>query len=1071
MKYAARTLPALLLALALSLSAQSGTGALRGKAVGRDGKPLSGVKVTLSRAGQPDERTVTEATGYFRFPAVPPGPACGLKFERADLKTVTLANLGITPGGTVSLDVILEAGKPEEVVALTGSAAAVDRTQFAAGAVFGRTELQTLPTARDPWAVAQLAPETMLDRDVLAGSESGAQSTVVARGDASGGAANVWTVDGIDVTDPASLGLSAVAYDFDAVESIAVRTGGAADVLMPTGGIALDIVTRRGGDALGGTVRFYLADGAFQSENLTDALRERGVGFTNRIRSYRDYGLSVGGPIVRNSVWWWGTYGVQDMDGFTVYNTPDRTTYGHFSLKVGARPFAGNRLEALFMASSREKSGLNASYAKPEGDTQYSRRSLGSPVFSLRDEQAFGNDLFLSVKLTAADSGTTTRPVVDQALQNIVTWDVANAMYVPYSSEFGRSWDSSALTRSRTDFQMLGSLYRESVLGLPHEIKTGFELSSRKSTSLSGYAQNFTVERNFTEPLIDLGEGLVVPPADWQYVRFEREDRDVSLLDQASFFIQDTVVKGRFAFTLGLRYDRQAPSTGAHTVAAVVENPASLALFDTESGSALADSLPPLLVQAIKAKYRWSTWSPRLGASWDLAGDGRTVLKLALSRYGEVLETGARVVRPVGLDGGLGFWWNDADRNGTVDVNEIFWRYSALYPETPYTLYNLYTDQGFLTDEAEAALAGGFASDAYLAGNYWDYDILDPSAVNYDYLTTFYRSDVDPDAKNVKTSPRTREVMLSLEREMGRDLAASVTATYRRYDNFDWAKLFYPADIFPSTPDLVVDNTESWYTAAGTVPDSIVIDGVTYGTGAAAGRTWYLPNELFPGPTPYRMVDKSTARRDYFGLDLALTKRLSHNWFLNASITLQDQRWHWGESFIDPTNQWALDGTAYGSIGGGLSGASSSLLFSRWLVKASGLYQLPWGVSLSATLQAREGWAVPKYVTLAYATDEAWPGLYKSNVVYLAPPASDNLPIFHNLSFRIEKSVKFAGGRMHLMADVFNLLNSAVVNGAYDSYLGTYYVDTGESVANPTNGLYTEILNPRVWRLGVRFEF
>ena len=1064
MKKAVRILPVLI--LALSLSAQIGTGDFRGKVVGKDGQPLAGVKVTLTRPDNPGEKTATEASGFYRFPSVPPGPDYGLRFEREDLKTVTLADIAVTVGGTVSIDVILEPGKPEDVLALTGSASAIDRTKMTSGSSFGRFELQLLPTARDPWAIARLVPGVALDREIVAGDVTGGQASVVARGDAANGAANVWTVDGIDVTDPLSLGASTVAFDFDTLDTVAVTTGGAADVLMPTGGIALNLVTRRGDNAIGGTARFYLTDGAFQGENLTDELRDGGIVASNRIRQFRDFGLSIGGPIVKDRVWWWGSYGVQDLDGFTIYDTPDRTLFSSFSFKVGARPFAGNRLEMMYMASSREKSGLNAAVAKPEGDHQYSRYRLGSPVFRLQDEQTFGNDLYVSMKLTVADTGTTTRPVVDEDLANIVTWDVANGVYVPYSADFGRSWDSSAFTRKRNDFQMMASLYRESVLGLPHDLKVGFEFSAKRTTGLSGYAQNFTVSRNFTEPLIDLGEGLVVPPSDWQYLRFDREDRDVSLLDQASFFLQDTVVKGRFAMTLGLRYDRQAPSTGAQTVAAVYESPASLALLNAESGSALADSLPPLHLDAIRARYRWSTWSPRLGLSWDLSGDGRTVVKLALSRYADLLEAGARVVRPLGLDGGLGFWWTDTSGNGVVDVNEIYWRYSALHPETPYALYLLYDLSGFLTEEAEAALEGGFESDAYLAGNYWDYDFNDPYAVNYDYLTTFYRSDVDPDARNVKTSPRTREIMLSLERELRPDLAASVTATYRRTDNFDWAKLFYPADIFPSTPDLVVDDTGTWYTEAGTVPDTVVIDGVTYDMGDAAGRTWYLPNESFPGDTPYRMVDKSAAFRTYYGIDLALTKRLSHKWFMNASVTLQDQRHHWGGSFIDPTNQWALDGQAYGS-----PGATSMLMYSRWLAKVSGLYQLPWGVSLAATLFAREGWRVPNTVTLAYATDEAWPGLYKSNTIYIWPAGKDRLPAVHDLSFRVEKSIRFGGGRAHFMADVFNVFNTAAATGAYPAHLGTYYVDTGESAANPTNRLFSAILSPRVWRLGVRFEF
>ena len=76
--------------------------------------------------------------------------------------------------------------------------------------------------------------------------------------------------------------------------------------------------------------------------------------------------------------------------------------------------------------------------------------------------------------------------------------------------------------------------------------------------------------------------------------------------------------------------------------------------------------------------------------------------------------------------------------------------------------------------------------------------------------------------------------MLSLEKELGPDLVASAAATFRRYDNFDWAKLFYPADIYPSTPDLVIDNTATWFAVAGTIPDTVTIGEETVDLGDAA---------------------------------------------------------------------------------------------------------------------------------------------------------------------------------------------------------------------------------------------
>ncbi len=81
----------------------------------------------------------------------------------------------------------------------------------------------------------------------------------MARG-ATNDAQNVWAMDGMVITDPAAIGASPTYYDFDAFEEMNITVGGA-DVTVQTGGIALNMVTRRGGNrvSLGG--RFYLTDG------------------------------------------------------------------------------------------------------------------------------------------------------------------------------------------------------------------------------------------------------------------------------------------------------------------------------------------------------------------------------------------------------------------------------------------------------------------------------------------------------------------------------------------------------------------------------------------------------------------------------------------------------------------------------------------------------------------------------------------------------------------------------------------------------------------------------------------
>lgn len=1071
-------IPAILvfaLSLSLTLAAQPVSGDVQGRVADKEGKPLAGVKVTLSKGQDADRQTTTDSTGRFRFPAVYPGPDYAVRAERLDSKTAVRSGVTVLVGGHVTVDLVLEPGKPEEQAAATGTLPAIDRKTTTLGMQFGRTELQTLPTVRDPWAIAALAPGVLIDRENVGGNESGRQAALIAKGDSTDGADNVWVVDGIDVTDPLETGTSSIRFDFDAIETVAVTTGGAADVTRQTDGIALTLVGRRGGNRLAATARLYLSDEAFQSSNMTSTLSSDGVVGTNRIEHLRDYGFSVGGPVVKNRIWLWGAFGSQDLYNNTIYNEPDRTLFSNLNFKLNAQPFAGNQFEAQIIASGRERYGDNAEVAKPEGDHVFGFKKLGDPVLKVQDLQTFGSNAYLSLKYVSSHTGTSAVPMVDESLTNPVVWDVAEAAYVPFSSSFGRSWDSSRIERKRKSFQLLGGLYKDSLLGMSHEFKAGLELSDKRSTSQSGYAHNLVISRDFVDPLIDLGEGLVVPPSDYQYFRIGRDNTEVLMGKQAAGYIQDTVTKGRMTMTLGLRYDLQRPSRGAVQLATLTSTTAWTKIVDSGAMGSIANYFPAIDVAPVKSRYEWSTWSPRIGLSWDVKGNGRTVVKLSLAQYGDVMPAGYGTASPLGLTGGFGFWWKDSDADNFAELGEIYWKYSTVHPETPNQLYALFTADGALTAAAIAALTGGFTGDAYLAGNYWDYDWTNNRAVDYDNITTFYRSDIDPDAKNVKTSPRTREIALGLERELSPDLTASATATFRRYDNFDWAKLFYPADVYPATPDLVVDNTATWYVPAGTVPASITVgegtSAKTYDLLDAGGRTWYLPSASFPGETPYRMVDKSTSFRTYLGLELAVTKRLAKRWFMNGSLTLQNQRVHWKDSYIDPTNRWAQDGQAYGNWGTAYDGKASVLMYARWAAKLSGLYQLPLGFSVSATLTAREGWKIPNYITLAYAEPESWAGLYRAGVVYLQAIDKDSLPVMKNLSFRVEKSLKLGTGRIYLMADVFNVLNAATVNRAYDAYLGTYYVDTEVFAANPYSRLSNEILNPRIFRLGARFEF
>jgi hypothetical protein len=148
-------------------------------------------------------------------------------------------------------------------------------------------------------------------------------------------------------------------------------------------------------------------------------------------------------------------------------------------------------------------------------------------------------------------------------------------------------------------------------------------------------------------------------------------------------------------------------------------------------------------------------------------------------------------------------------------------------------------------------------------------------------------------------------------------------------------------------------------------------------------------------------------------------------------------------------------------------------MYTRWMAKVSALYQLPLGFDVSGTFNIREGWKIPHYYWLEdddapnYAAG-SWANIYTQE--YL----KDSLPTFWNVTLRLEKKINIGTGKLYLMADCFNLFNSAIVNRAYDAYYGDAYFAGGEQYDSWTyvyNRRLNEILNPRIFRFGARFEF
>jgi hypothetical protein len=1043
------------LACAVSLVAQVRTGTIWGHVTDTQGAPLPGVSVSLKSTYSAILTQVTDAQGIYRFPSLEPSKEYTLRAELQGFKKQEKTGIIVVIGQQSRIDFTMEQGKLEEEVTVVAVTPTVDAKKTMVGKNVTQEILQALPTSRDPWNVMQLAPGIIMDRENVGGSESGQQAGYYAKGDPTGGSNNVWALDGVVVTDNAAIGGSPIYWDFDSFEEMNIVTGGA-DVSIQTGGIALNMVTRRGGNKVSMGGRFYLTDGYFQATPSASKLLGYGLTPTsyNRINTIKDYGFNVGGPIVKDRVWLWGSYGVQDINAVTIIGTPQKPVLTDYNFKLNIQPIPSNRFEAFLVSGNKTFYGRDSSQSFPEGNNQSAPYHFGDPTIKIQDEQTIGNNLLVSAKCAYSIAAFQLIPTSDPNSVNLVRYDATASV------QHGGGFYITKRPNDSFDFHI--QYFNDKILGVSHEIKLGVEYAYRRVNTDAGNPGDLTLYYDLNYPdlwwAIAPGSSSGNPgftPGMTQFGLWNRYNGTYTG-KQLTAFLQDTITAGRFNFLLGLRYDRQTPGIVGTNYETVNDNPV-WNMFDADVKQALYNFMPGTIVPTINPNYHWNLWSPRLGVTYDLFGTGKTILKLSGSLYGDYMGAGwpGYLYTPYGAGGSwMYFWWYDANHDGRVQASELYGNDPTTFAPIPL-------------------IVNGAVNPVFINTTEWNqWGSFTPGST---------APQPSPYTVNGKaTSTYTWEVLATIEHELLPDFNVGLTGSYRKYDHYSWDVPYYingPLGDYSVNGQSVLLSPSSYYPAA-TIPSTITYTDST-GThtvdlGSGPGHTYYFLQSPYQG-TPYYYHTLNTNYNSYWGLDLTFNKRLSHKWMLDGSVSYMDQRQHYGNGYLDPSSLWAIQDTVTAPGLGGGSGKINQYVFSHWMVKLEGLYQLPYGFDISFTFNARAGHIIPHYITIVdYRYTDINPTNY-GGTYYLDVFGNQRLPNFYQLNLRLEKMIKlFDTGRIYLMADAFNVTNAAIINRRYDRYEGTYYIHSDGStsfVPYAFNYTVNEILNPFIARFGIRFQF
>ena len=964
--------------IAVFVSAQE-FGAIKGAVKDADGVPIPGVSVTLAGSKIATMSVVSSDKGNYRFLNLPVAGDYALKFELNGFNTLIRDKLVVVFGRDLNLDITMQMSDITEEIVVIGQAPVIDTKRAQVGVNIGEEMIMGLPTARNPWVIMSLIPGVLIDREDVGGNEAGQQSSYFGHGSSEDD--NTWGIDGANITDNSALGAAPAYVNISSYEEVQINYGNN-DIRAQTGGVQINLISKRGGNAYSGTFFLDLERNAWQADNVPDDLADLGYSAAGINRLYQ-YGANFGGPLVRDKLWFYLSWGVQDIDALTLSGESDRTWlvsgYGRMDFQITPN------LKLNFFGEYDNKQKWNRAavgYTQQDTDTLWNQ--VGPSSFYKGELEYIVGDLYLNAKASFMGGPFTLVPVQGERTADGSGNYLVQAYYPSYY--LSGNIDEYGTDRDQINANFSGIYFVEDVLGGDHEFKFGVDYVTATTTTHDYYEGNLT--------LAYWGPDDTLPNGEWWEAWLNRDYMVNYAFNRYSAFIQDTVTFGRLALNLGVRYDQEK------SLVKDVDIPAS---------PWLPQYMPAVKLDEYDPGVKWSVFSPRLSLTYDLFGTGKDIIKLSLARYGS--QSGNNLadrVNPVGW-AEIDLLWQDNNEDGRVTNDELF---------------------GYDWDTSELK-----------DPNDPDYWLYYSSSVNPDdptSLVSLNRYDTE------YNSPLLDELSFSYEKELFADFATRLEFFYKKRHNQTWRRSMMADGELETEANYYVDSQDE-----------------------TVGYDIYGRDELFP----YEYITNHQKMYDrYLGAQLVITKRLSNKWMFNGSVTYSDwKRFYEGEylGVIDDikslafavglNNQEYFQGGMVAPESGG-SGVRNIYVNSRWQLKLSGLYQFPLGINFSGVFSAREGYVMPTNVRV-YMPGIGYGELY-GNPDGGGKFGDQRLPVFWMMNFRLEKVFQVSEtSSVTLSGDAFNVTNSS---HALKRELRITADDFGQDL---------RILNPRVFRIGVRFNF
>jgi hypothetical protein len=607
---------ALIVVLALGrvapAAAQNTSGVIDGTITDTQGGVLPGVTLTVTNSDNGNARTaVTEGDGKYRFPGLPPG-RYEIKAELQGFATVDVKNIALTIGLEYPKDIQMGVQTLQESVTVTGEAPIVETTKTEVGGVVTQEQISLLPVQdRSVVNLAMLMPAT--SQDVTRVKRPATQV-----GAGINAAATNMLVDGMpNVTAKTAEPRSDIPQD--AVREFAVHTTQQPAEYGWRPGGTISIVTKSGTNSFAGDVfEFYRNQNLTRVDKFAQAAVDAGQGQTPKYNRSQ-WGGTLGGPIIKNKLHFFATY-------------EHTSEHAYFTVN-GAYLGGSNQNLELVRADYQLTANQNIMVRYLNEHTLFLCNGCGgtAPNFSNGDEflpryttagthtMVINNHIVNEVNWQWARQTDTTQmsgdytPGACNQRQSVLGVDTLGCARYTFPSGFAWGYQEClppCMQSPGTTTPFKDVIEALSISAGVHNFKVGGGYSNYKTHEWASPnpfgTWSFTADQYFnpSDPNFNINN---LTGARTFTATFPAVSRDIPDHLYTTYAQDEWKVTHGLTLNLGLRLDYQTMAWDEWVTQSRYPKPLPYVDFASRGGHPL--------------------WQPRIGAAWDLSGNGRTVVR------------------------------------------------------------------------------------------------------------------------------------------------------------------------------------------------------------------------------------------------------------------------------------------------------------------------------------------------------------------------------------------------------------------------------------------------------------